>query len=78
MTYEFASEAPGADGLWQKRLLLLNSPPPKVLFDDMLAPCVCQAGVSSFFVLIDVCNNVSITLHGIAKIIKWWDNGGVD
>lgn len=37
LVYEFASEAPGKEGLWQKRLLLLNDPPPRILYDDMLA-----------------------------------------
>ena len=34
--YEFTSEAPGAQGLPQKQMLLLNNRP-EVIYDDMLA-----------------------------------------
>ena len=36
LAYEFASEAPGPAGYWQKTALMLNDPPPAIIFDDML------------------------------------------
>lgn len=36
INYAFASEAPGATGLWQKRTLAINHAP-RIIYDDMLA-----------------------------------------
>ncbi|CAK8994141.1 unnamed protein product [Durusdinium trenchii] len=39
LIYDFASEAPGQEGIWQKRMLLLNATPsgPNIIFNDMFA-----------------------------------------
>lgn len=47
LVYKFASEAPGAAGLWQKQALLLNTPAPEIIFDDLLAAGLGHRGPST-------------------------------